>query len=245
MRTIETEGTPDRAYGDNSGAIEWYLDSQASTGMAPDVKQLDFYFSKGFQDADIAQEFNYWANDPNGPREMNASFGECEQNPTEPVTGGPLSDLPAGVGLGGDAEALSDPALRQAALEGRTLFTSAGDTGSGCPSIYAPVLGAGNGLAVQPVPFQNYPCISDYVVCVGGTVVSSPAVAIRIGAAVGSDLLDLQWRRHELFQRGSVLPAGDQGARHRLCLQRHGHDRLRARIGAAVPWRPGRRRHVG
>jgi hypothetical protein len=176
VRTIETEGSPDSAYGDNSGAIEWYLDSQSSTGMAPDVKQLDFYFAKGFQDADIAQEFDYWANDPNGPREMNASFGECEQNPSEPATG-PLSTLPAGVGLGGDAEVLSDPALRQAALEGRTLFSSAGDTGSGCPSIYAPVLGGGNGLAVQPVPFQNYPCISDYVVCVGGTVVSSPGSA--------------------------------------------------------------------
>jgi hypothetical protein len=176
VRTIETEGTPDDAYGDNSGAVEWYLDSQASTGMAPDVSGLDFYFSKGFQDADITQSFDYWANDPNGPREMNASFGECEQNPTEPITG-PLSTLPAGVGLGGDAEVLADPALRQAAIEGRTLFTSAGDTGSGCPSIYAPVLGGGNGLAIQPVPFQNYPCVSDYVVCVGGTVVSSPGTA--------------------------------------------------------------------
>ena len=173
VRTIETEGTPDDAYGDNSGAVEWYLDSQASTGMAPDAKQLDFYFSKGFQDADITQSFDDWANDPDGPREMNASFGECEQNPTEPITG-PLSSLPAGVALGGDAEVLADPALRQAALEGRTLFTSAGDTGSGCPSVVAPVLGGGNGLAIQPVPFQNYPCVSDYVVCVGGTVVSSP-----------------------------------------------------------------------
>ncbi len=173
VRTIETEGGPDSAYGDNSGSIEWYLDSQASTGMAPDVRQLDFYFAKSLSDADVAQEFDYWANDPNGPREMNASFGECEQNPSEPITG-PLGNLPAGVGLGGDAEVLSDPALRQAALEGRTLFTSAGDTGSGCPEVYAPVLGGGNGVAVQPIPFQNYPCVSDYAVCVGGTVVSSP-----------------------------------------------------------------------
>jgi pseudomonalisin len=173
VRTIETEGAPDSAYGDNSGAIEWYLDSQSSTGMAPDVKQLDFYFAKSLDDTDVSKEFNYWANDPNGPREMNASFGECEENPTQPATG-PLNSLPAGVGLGDAVEQLGDPALRQAAIEGRTLFTSAGDTGSGCPEVDAPVLGAGNGLVVQPVPFQNYPCISDYVVCVGGTVVSSP-----------------------------------------------------------------------
>jgi subtilase family serine protease len=46
VRVVETEGGPDSAYGDNSGAVEWYLDSQSSTGMAPDVSQLDFYFAK-------------------------------------------------------------------------------------------------------------------------------------------------------------------------------------------------------
>ena len=46
VRVVETEGGPDSAYGDNTGAIEWYLDSQSSTGMAPDVSQLDFYFAK-------------------------------------------------------------------------------------------------------------------------------------------------------------------------------------------------------
>jgi pseudomonalisin len=172
VRIIETEGLPDSAYSDNSGSVEWYLDSQASTGMAPDVKQLDLFTAKTFQDADVAKEFDYWANDPTGPREMNASFGECEENPTAPVTG-PLANLPAGVALGGMMENLADPFLRQAVIEGRTLFTSAGDTGSGCPSVVLPILGAGNGLLIQPVPFQNYPCISDYVVCVGGTTPSS------------------------------------------------------------------------
>ncbi len=56
-------------------------------GMAPDVSQLDFYFAKSLFDADIFADFDYWANDPNGPRQMNASFGECEENPTNPVTG--------------------------------------------------------------------------------------------------------------------------------------------------------------
>jgi pseudomonalisin len=171
VRTIETEGAPDSAYSDNSGAVEWYLDSQAITGMAPDISQLDLYFSKSLYDADVFQSFATWANDPNGPRQMNASFGECEQDPTNPVTG-PLAQLPYGTEFGDELEAVAEPMLRQAAIEGRTLFAASGDTGSGCPEVVAPVIGAGNGLAIQPVPEVNYPCTSDYAVCVGGTVVA-------------------------------------------------------------------------
>jgi pseudomonalisin len=171
VRTVHTEGGPDSAYGDNTGAIEWYLDSQSSTGMAPDASELKFYFAKSLYDADIFEDFNYWANDPSGPREMNASFGECEENPTNPVTG-PLAQQPYGTEFGDELEAVGDPMLRQASIEGRTLFTSAGDTGSGCPELVAPVAGAGNGVAIQPVPMVSYPCDSAYAVCVGGTVVS-------------------------------------------------------------------------
>lgn len=171
VRTVHTEGGPASAYGDNSGAIEWYLDSQSSTGMAPDVSGLDFYFAKSLYDADVFADFDYWANDPSGPAQMNASFGECEQNPTNPVTG-PLAQQPYGTEFGNELQAVGDPILRQATLEGRTLFSSAGDTGSGCPELVVPVAGAGNGVAVQPVPEVSYPCASTYVVCVGGTVVS-------------------------------------------------------------------------
>lgn len=171
VRVVETQGGPNSAYGDNTGAIEWYLDSQASTGMAPDVSQLDFYFAKSLYDADVFAAFSAWANDPHGPRQMNASFGECEQNPTNPATG-PLAQQPYGSELGDELEQVGNPILEQATIEGRTLFTAAGDTGSGCPELVAPVIGAGNGVAVQPVPLVNYPCDSQYAVCVGGTVVS-------------------------------------------------------------------------
>ncbi len=171
VRVVHTEGGPRSAYGDNSGSIEWYLDSQASTGMAPDVSQLDLYFAKSLADADVFASFAAWAGDPHGPSQMNASFGECEANPTNPVTG-PLAQQPYGTELGDELEAVGDPILEQATLEGRTLFAAAGDTGSGCPEVVAPVVGAGNGVAVQPVPLVNYPCASPYAVCVGGTVVS-------------------------------------------------------------------------
>ena len=171
VRTIDTEGGPSSAYGDNTGAVEWYLDSQSSTGMSPDASRLDFYFAKSLFDADIFKDFDYWANDANGPRQMNASFGECEENPTNPVTG-PLAQTPYGTEVGDELEAVGDPILRQATIEGRTLFAAAGDTGSGCPELVVPVGGAGNGAAIQPVPMVNYPCASAYAVCVGGTVVS-------------------------------------------------------------------------
>jgi pseudomonalisin len=171
VRTVNTEGGPESAYGDNTPTIEWYLDSQASTGMAPDASQLDFYFAKSLYDTDVFADFSDWADDPNGPREMNASFGECEADPSDPVTG-PLAQVPYGTEIGDELQSVGDPMLEQATMEGRTLFSSAGDTGSGCPEVVVPVLGGGNGVAVQPVPDVSYPCASVYVVCVGGTVVS-------------------------------------------------------------------------
>jgi subtilase family serine protease len=174
VTVIRTEGdTDDDAdYGDNTGSIEWYLDVQAMTGMAPDLAHLDLYFAKTLFDHDVFASFNDWANDPNGPRQMNASFGECETNPTNPVTG-PLAQLPYGTELGDELEPIGEPVLEQASLEGRTLFASAGDTGSGCPAYVVPVLGAGNGVAPSVPPLVNYPAASDYAVGVGGTVITA------------------------------------------------------------------------
>ena len=172
VRLVRTEPGGDAAYGDNSGAIEWYLDTQASTGMAPDVSRLDLYFSKSLFDADVFASFKKWVDDPQGPRQMNASFGECETNPTNSVTG-PLAQMPYGTELGDELEPVGEPILRQATLEGRTLFSSTGDTGSGCPEVVVPVLGAGNGVAIQPVPMVDYPAASKYAVGVGGTVITT------------------------------------------------------------------------
>lgn len=173
VRVIHTEGGRSSAYGDNTGAIEWYLDVQASTGMAPKAKSLSLYFAKSLFDHDIAKSFSRWVGDKNGPTQMNASFGECETDPTNPVTG-PLAQIPYGTELGDELEPIAEPMLRQAVAEGRTLFASAGDTGSGCPEVVVPVAGAGNGVAPQPLPIVNYPAASRYAVGVGGTVITTP-----------------------------------------------------------------------
>jgi subtilase family serine protease len=69
--------------------------------------------------------------------------------------------------------------LKQAAMEGKTLFSSTGDTGSSCPVIAAPVIGAGNGLLNQVVPLTNYPASSQFATAVGGTVLYTDGAGNR------------------------------------------------------------------
>lgn len=162
---------------DDSGQVEWDLDTQSSTGMAPEVTGETLYFGASLADADAASIIADWVNDPNGPSQANASWGECETDPANPVFNLPPFDEDTNtspvVGLGDDLEPAVEPTLEQATMEGRTLFAAAGDTGSSCPLLILPEVGAGNGVVNQGVPFQNYPCASDYTVCVGGTLLYS------------------------------------------------------------------------
>ena len=124
---------------------------------------------------------------------MNASFGECEENPTNPVTG-PLAQTPYGTEFGDELEAVGDPMLRQAAIEGRTLFTSAGDTGSGCPELVAPVAGGGNGVAIQPVPMVGYPATAPTRCASAVRSCRPPAAPTRSRPAFRRDLVDVRRR---------------------------------------------------
>jgi pseudomonalisin len=174
VATVDTSGGVAADYGDNTGSVEWELDAQAAIGMAPKVSLLKLYTATSSYDAEVFQELDYWANDPKGPDEMNASFGECEENPTNPLTG-PLEHYPYGVALGNDLEAAAEPILRQATIEGRTLFAAAGDNGPGCALVSVPVVGEATGIVLQPVPIVEFPADSPYVVGVGGTVVTTNA----------------------------------------------------------------------
>lgn len=182
VRAVEASGRGTPAeYGDNLDAIEWYLDSDAITGMAPKLRELDLYTSKNLFDVSIAASMSTWANDPKGPQQMNASFGECEESPANPVLG-PLAQPPFyyGTEAGDELEPVAEPVLQQANLEGRTLFASAGDTGGSCPAVVVPIAGAGNGLTPQPVPEQNYPAASPHVTGVDGTTVTTTTQAPRM-----------------------------------------------------------------
>jgi pseudomonalisin len=167
LRSFETEwGLPQvpitvKRYGDTStpdtsgdGATgEWELDTQASTGMAPDVTSETLYFGHHNTDADLLAAIAAWANDKHGPLQGSASFGECENVGN------------AGAILVDGMETAGDKILEQAAAEGRTLFSSTGDTGSSCP--LAPV--DTNGVATQVYPGLEWPSVSPWAVAVGGT----------------------------------------------------------------------------
>jgi subtilase family serine protease len=129
---------------DDSGDGEWELDSQASTGMAPDLQELDFYFGSSLADPSITATYNAWVNDPNGPLTGNSSFGGSEQ--LEVLDGFP-----------------EDAPLQQADMEGRTMFVSAGDVGGSC-------LPGANGVTNTGAPCVEYPGSSPYVNAVGGTI---------------------------------------------------------------------------
>ena len=171
LRSFEAEwGLPAvpvsvKRYGDTStpdtsgdGATgEWELDTQASTGMAPNVGSEALYFAHHSTDADILAAIAGWVNDRKGPLQASASFGECENIGN------------AGAVLTNGVEIPGDKILEQAVAEGRTLFASTGDTGSSCP--VAPV--DTNGLATQGYPGLEWPSVSPWAVAVGGTDLTS------------------------------------------------------------------------
>ena len=131
---------------DTSGADEWDLDTQYSTGMAGGlVKHLYIYDATSLTDSDLALEISRWATD-NKAKAGSASLGECEVFPY--LDGSMLAD---------------DESFAEAAAQGQTFFASTGDTGSFCP------VGVGTNGVPAGVPLVQYPASSQYVVGVGGT----------------------------------------------------------------------------
>jgi subtilase family serine protease len=151
---------------DSGGEEEWNIDTQASTGMAPNAVAEKLYFGKAGTDPDLIAAYHAWAGDEDGPLQGSSSFGGCEEAPgTDGLSGSPGS--PSGVLIAGNPnQDLYEKVLKKAVMEGRTMFASSGDTGAGCPAV-ALVL---NGVTLVPTPMLNYPAVSTNVVAVGGTV---------------------------------------------------------------------------
>ncbi|HEY1596727.1 MAG TPA: S53 family peptidase [Thermoleophilaceae bacterium] len=132
---------------DTAGNDEWDLDTQYSTGFAPDVTGLHLYVGPSLSNDDILATVNRWVTD-NTNKQASFSAGECEL--LAQVSG---------------FQAPLDNALEQAAAQGQTLFTSSGDTGSFCPAVVG-VNGVPAGL-----PGTNFPAASPFAIGVGGTSV--------------------------------------------------------------------------
>jgi hypothetical protein len=138
------------------------LDLQASSGMAPNVQGITMYMGQQGSDTDLIAAVNAWVDDPNGAKQGSASYSGCEEMSNQVPSG-----LPAGPG---DAvfQPAFDQALAKAVAEGRTFFTSSGDSGSSCPFLGPATV---NGVTNDLVPLAAYPAASPYAVGVGGTVI--------------------------------------------------------------------------
>lgn len=130
---------------DVSGADEFDMDTQYSTGLANNVSRLYIYTTTSLTDSDVALMFNHFAAQKLA-RAGSASFGICEAFPY--VDGSMLVD---------------DNAFLEAAAQGQTVFASSGDNGSACG-----VVGV-NGVTGGGAPMVEYPASSPYVIAAGGT----------------------------------------------------------------------------
>lgn len=130
---------------DTSGADEWDLDTQYSTGMAQTVARLYIYDTTSLTDSDLALEISRWATDDKA-KGGSASLGECEAFPY--LDGSMLAD---------------DESFAEGAAQGQSFFASTGDTGSFCP------VDVGENGVPAGAPMVNYPAASQYVMAVGGT----------------------------------------------------------------------------
>ena len=183
VRVVHPAGDTD--FTDDAGRPEWDIDTQASSGTAPDAERLSLYWGSDLSDADVDRVFSTFTDDATGPKQASASYGECETIPTiSPLVGQlfdslGLASLPIQLGLGNNNDATLDQITRQAAAEGKTIFVSSGDTGSSCPIVALPVIGAGNGLLNQVVPVTSSPASLPYVTAVGGTVLYTDGAGHR------------------------------------------------------------------
>ncbi|MGN6474493.1 MAG: S53 family peptidase, partial [Mycobacteriales bacterium] len=132
VTVVHTDG-PDADYSDSSGDGEWDIDTQSSTGMAPEALGETLYFGSSLSDASILNDQAAWVQDPNGALQASMSIDECEENPVSSSTGIGL------LGASVEYTQASEAQLAQAVVEGRTVFNSTGDTGSSCPILPLPV----------------------------------------------------------------------------------------------------------
>ncbi len=141
---------------DLSGAGEFDLDTQFSSGMAGQVKNLSVIDSLNLTDAALTLGFNKFIGlkgpDGNLVKAGNASFGECE----------------AQAQLDG-ALPLDDLYFEMAGSMGQTVFASSGDTGSACAVLPT------NGVPGSGLPMVEYPAASQFAIGVGGTTLLTNA----------------------------------------------------------------------
>ena len=141
-------------FNDDSNRVEWDLDTQASTGMAPQAAREDLYFGASLSLVDIEAAVARWAGD-DLDAQASASLGRCENAPWDAA-------------IGNNFEPVVEQTLAQAEAQGQTLFAATGDTGANCFNLEGV-----NGVPATGDPRLEYPAASPHAVGVGGTVLYS------------------------------------------------------------------------
>ena len=184
------------ASADVSGADEWDLDSQSSTGIAQQVKALNFYVATSLTDSDIGLAINK-AVSQNKVKAFNMSFGECEIFPY--IDGAMLLD---------------DEMFGEAALQGMTPFASSGDNGSACPVLPT------NGVPLSGPPTVSYPASSPYVMAVGGTNLLTNTdftydyeIAWESGGGISGFETSPFWQTYTGTGSAPIVPSAEAGDR--------------------------------
>lgn len=131
---------------DTSGAVEFDMDTQESTGLAGNVAKLIVYDAASLADTDLIPAFNAFVTEDRAIA-GSASFGGCE------VLQELAGNLPA-----------YDQIFQQAAVQGQTVFASSGDAGSACS-----VVGLTNGVPLGVEGSVEFPASDTYVTGAGGT----------------------------------------------------------------------------
>lgn len=155
---------------DESGEVEWALDSQVIYGAAGGVKQLIFYTASSMEDAPLNAAYNA-AVTANVVSAVNVSLGECE-----------ASAEAAG------AQAADDNVFKQAVAQGITFSVAAGDAGPyNCDVDRYGDPGVANTTTKRKTYDVSEPASSPYVVAVGGTALFTTSAGAYNGQAVWNE----------------------------------------------------------
>ena len=155
---------------DESGEVEWALDSQVIYGTAGGLKQLIFYTANSMEDAALTAAYNA-AVTANVASVVNVSLGECEADAKS-----------------SGSQAADDTVFKQAVAQGITFSVAAGDAGPyNCDTDSQGNPGVAKTTTQKKTYDVSEPASSPYVSAVGGTALFTTSSGAYNGQAVWNE----------------------------------------------------------
>jgi pseudomonalisin len=155
---------------DESGEVEWALDSQVIYGTAGALKQLIFYTASSMEDAPLTAAYNA-AVTANVASVVNVSLGECEADAKS-----------------SGSQAADDTVFKQAVAQGITFSVAAGDAGPyNCAVDSVGTPGVAKSTTQKKTYDVSEPASSPYVMAIGGTALFTTSSGAYNGQAVWNE----------------------------------------------------------